>query len=82
MNKQEKLIAGLLGLMLVGWLFYSQTQQAKQAKIVAQQQAEARQQAVAASNNVAQTAVAPLPAPVLAAPSAPAVELLKPAAPE
>ena len=51
MNTQEKVIAGLLGLMLVGWLFYSQTQQAKQAKIVAQQPVTT-EQAVTASNAV------------------------------
>ena len=81
MNTQEKLIAGLLGLMLVGWLFFSQAQQAKQAKIVAQQQAEALQQAAAASNAV-ETAVTALPTPVPAAPIAPATAVFTPATPE
>jgi len=36
MNKQEKLIAGLLGLLLVGWLFFSQQQAAKQAAVADQ----------------------------------------------
>lgn len=39
MNTQEKIIAGLLAVFLVGWLFYSQTQQVKQAKLLAEQRA-------------------------------------------
>jgi YidC/Oxa1 family membrane protein insertase len=43
MNTQEKIIAGLLALILVGWLFFTQKQQIEQAKIRAAQQAAAQQ---------------------------------------
>jgi YidC/Oxa1 family membrane protein insertase len=39
MNKQEKIIVILLGVLLVGWMFYSQKQSAKQAQVNAEQQA-------------------------------------------
>jgi YidC/Oxa1 family membrane protein insertase len=69
MNTQEKVIAALLGLMLVGWLFYSQTQQVKQAKSMAEQAAVVQQTGTV--SNVVQTVVAPaltpaVPAPVVA----------------
>ena len=66
MNTQEKVIAGLLGLMLVGWLFYSQTQQVKQAKRAAEQAAVA-QQAGPVSNAV-QAVAAPALTPAVSTP--------------
>ena len=33
MNKQEKIIAALLGLALVGWLWYSTNEQKKAAEV-------------------------------------------------
>jgi len=62
MNTQEKVIAGLFGLMLVGWLFYSQTQQVKKAKYSAERPV-ATEQAVAVSNAV-QNVGAPTQVPV------------------
>lgn len=80
MNTQEKLIAGLLGLMLVGWLFYSQTQQVKKARSMAEQPV-ATQQAVAVSNGV-QAAGVPVPAPVVPAPAVPVLTPVTPQVPE
>ncbi len=66
MNTQEKLVAGLLGLMLVGWLFYSQTQQVKQAKRLAEQAALVQQAGTV--SNVVQAAGTPALIPAVAAP--------------
>lgn len=68
MNTQEKLLAGLLGLMLVGWLFYSQTQQVKQSKRVAEQAAIVQQTGIV--SNAVQTSGAPALEPAIAAPVA------------
>ena len=49
-------MAALLAILLVGWLFYSQTQQVKQAKLMAEQRAaEAAQQAAAPVQDVPST---------------------------
>jgi YidC/Oxa1 family membrane protein insertase len=84
MNTQEKLIAGLLGLLLVGWLFFSQQQAAKQAAAVSER--AKKTEATASGTNVASSIGAPASAPAAApAPVAsdgvqPVVE--KPAMPE
>ncbi|MBP5320351.1 MAG: hypothetical protein J6334_05135, partial [Kiritimatiellae bacterium] len=54
MNKQEKLFALLLGLALVGWIFYSSSTQAKERARLAAQKAAGE----AAAENAA-----PAPAP-------------------
>jgi YidC/Oxa1 family membrane protein insertase len=83
MNTQEKLISALLGLMLLGWLFYSNSQATKQQERIAKERAEAAA-AVAAGATLPQdtslsatpTAVTPpvhpeTPTPVLAPPALP-----------
>jgi YidC/Oxa1 family membrane protein insertase len=73
MNTQEKIIAGLLAVFLVGWLFYSQTQQVKQAELMAEQRAAqqaAAQQAgtqapeITLTNSVTPVLTAKTPDPV------------------
>lgn len=54
MNKQEKIIAFLLGLTLAGWLWYSVSQQKKAAEAAA----EAAKEAVVAERHAAATNVA------------------------
>ena len=83
MNTQEKIIAGLLAVFLVGWLFYSQTQQVKQAKILAAQQATAQQAVTSPVGNTTTNGVVP----ALTAPTAPVVAqtivpLVTPSVPE
>ena len=52
MNKQEKIIAALLGLALVGWLWYSTTEQKKAAeKAQAAQLAQMAEQGVSAKSD-------------------------------
>ena len=78
MNKQEKLVAMLFGLLLVGWLFYSQKQAAKAA------QARAAQAPAAVAEQVSQAGKeAPALAPeAVAAPALqPAAEAVPPAVP-
>jgi YidC/Oxa1 family membrane protein insertase len=77
MNKQEKLIAMLLGALLVGWMFYTQREAALQAK----EHAETVSQSEPAAA-VQDTALAAPSAPAQA--SAPAVEAApeQPSAPE
>ncbi len=72
MNKQERIIAILMGVMLAGWMFYSSKQTARQAKETPPHQPPA---AVAASTNgLAQTSLAAtLPAVEEAAPVQPSV---------
>lgn len=66
MNKQEKLIVFLLGLILVGWVFVSNRQAVRHASEVAQQ-------ARTATNDLAAASLASKPAELKAAsPSAPA----------
>jgi len=50
MNTQEKMIAAVMGLILVGWFFYSQQQAAKK---MAEQKKNAPQELVASTNKVA-----------------------------
>ncbi|MGN0854799.1 MAG: YidC/Oxa1 family insertase periplasmic-domain containing protein [Kiritimatiellia bacterium] len=64
MNKTEKLISFLIGLLLVGYLFHSMTQK--------RQTPVASPAAPAASASASAPSVAPPPAPVAAVPSAPA----------
>jgi YidC/Oxa1 family membrane protein insertase len=83
MNTQEKIIAGLLAVFLVGWLFYSQTQQVKQAKILAAQQATAQQVATPPADSTKTNGTVPS----LTAPTAPVVAqtivpLVTPSVPE
>ncbi len=82
MNKQEKLIAGLLGLLLVGWLFFSQQQAAKQAAAAAERAKQTAAAAPAPATNTAASLGAPAApaAPVAPVVAEPVVE--KPAVPE
>ncbi len=82
MNTQEKIIAGLLAVFLVGWLFYSQTQQVKQAKLRTAQQAVAQQAGTlppeaTQTNGAAPVLTAPpsslVATPVVAVPATPSV---------
>lgn len=75
MNTQEKVIAGLLGLMLVGWLFYSQTQLTKRVA----EKPSTTEQAVAVSNAVPSALTSPV---VPATAVAPVVAPVKPNVPE
>ena len=75
MNKQEKLFALLLGLLLVGWLFYSQQQAVKTAK------ARSAAPVAAKAEPAVKEAVLRAPADVAAPPAQPAVEAAAPAAP-
>ena len=52
MNKQEKIIAALLGLALVGWLWYSTNEQKKAAEIAqAAQLAQMAEQSASAKSD-------------------------------
>ena len=84
MNTQEKIIAALLGAMLVGWLIYSNGQAVKrQEKINAEREAAAEAAVAASPTDTAFNAApaktdvpqaqAETPAPVLAPPTAPEV---------
>jgi YidC/Oxa1 family membrane protein insertase len=75
MNKQEKLIAMLLGALLVGWMFYSQREAAKQAEARAEEAAV--EPAVPVLKDTALTA----PQDVPAQPAQSAVEASVPAQP-
>ena len=82
MNKQEKLIVVLLGLVLAGWLWHSFDQSKKEA--AARAEREAAQAEIAATNTVAvaEQAKKAAPAAGTAAPAmAKAPELPKPAKP-
>ncbi len=82
MNKQEKLIALLIGALLVGWMFYSTQQASKQAKARAAQPAAASASAAAPSaalsGKATSLSAASSETPVAAAPE----EASAPAAPE
>jgi len=67
MNTQEKIIAGLLAVFLVGWLFYSQTQQAQQAKLMAEQRAAQQAAAQQAGTLTPETSSTNSVTPVLTA---------------
>jgi YidC/Oxa1 family membrane protein insertase len=76
MNTQEKIIAGLLAVFLVGWLFYSQTQQVKEAKLRAAQQATAQKAGTLPPEAPQTNGVAPiLTAPPASLVATPAVAL-------
>jgi len=75
MNTQEKLISALLGLMLVGWLFYSSSQSAKQQERLREERAAA---AAAAPVLPADTALSAPPSPAVAVPEAPAAPVFAP----
>ena len=73
MNTQEKLIAILLGLCLVGWLFYSYKDQQRQAEIrAAQMAAQAAAEVDAAAAQPAAPATAPTEVKPAAEPTPPA----------
>ncbi len=81
MNKQEKLIAILLGALLVGWMFYTQRQAAKQA--AAQAEARSATQAEIAGPSVKDAVLtAPTREPAQPEPAQPAVEAQAAALPE
>ena len=80
MNKQERIIAVLLGLALAGWVFYSNKQAVKRAKETAQNRPPAA--AVAATNAPASTPVLVAPAPVAGLPVVEEAAPVVPAVPE
>ncbi len=67
MNKQERIIAILLGVALIGWMFYSQKQAAIQAKAAPQRPAATVAAGTMATNGLDRTALA-APAPTAALP--------------
>ncbi len=82
MNKQEKIIAMLLGLALAGWLWYTVAEQKKQAAV---RQAEARAQAAAQAARpapVAKSAATPQKQEAAPAAKPAAAKPAKPKAPE
>jgi len=80
MNTQEKLISALLGLMLVGWLFYSSSQSAKQQERLRAERAAAEQTEGAAAGLPADAALSAPPVPTPAVAEAPAAPVLAPPA--
>ena len=80
MNKQEKIISALLGLMLIVWMYYSNSQAMKQARITAESRA-AESETVVLPTDTAITAPLPQAEEVLPV-APPEPELAPPTGPE
>jgi YidC/Oxa1 family membrane protein insertase len=81
MNKQERIIAILLGVTLVGWMFYNSKQASKQAKEAPLSRPSAEVAAAAATNGQARTALT-TPAAAAAVPSLEETAPVVPSVPE